>query len=386
MIEIRVRNVYSKLTDYTQELFDLLTVPYPNYWFSKKYQEGLWTGMHNFLKVPSLKFPTGLLFIVEDYFRDKGIEYRKIDQREIPQPDYGKLSVDNKVLNEITLRDYQVESITESIVKERGILEIATGLGKTEIAAAITKLLDFRTLFLVHKQDLLYQTKERFEKRIGCDIGIIGDSEFQIDPDIIIATVQSIDSKMFEKNEKGRVILNKKTGKVMKEFLNTFDVLFFDECHHASASTWFRIGMYMHNAYYRFGLSGTPLKRTELANMKLTALTGDVIYSKLAEEGIEEGYLSGIKITIIDNDEEVYSLSSKWQELYEAAVIRSKHRNSLIAEIAADEWKKKKRVLVLVRQIEHGRVLTRMLVNNHHVPTKFIYGRNKAWERSQVKH
>jgi superfamily II DNA or RNA helicase len=27
-----------------------------------------------------------------------------------------------------------------------------------------------------------------------------------------------------------------------------------------------------------------------------------------------------------------------------------------------------------------------MLVNNHHVPTKFIYGRNKAWERSQVKH
>jgi len=389
MIKIYKKNVYSRLSDYTPQLEEKLAIFHENYWFSPRYKEDLWDGKTHFLKVPSLKVPTGLLFIVEEYFKEKNIEYEIVDLRELRivgpnylHPKYFKNA--KKFLHGIILRDYQMEAIDQAVCQERGVLELATGSGKTEIAIAITKLLGLRTLFIVHTQDLLRQTHERFEKRLDLKgkIGIIGEGRFEIDSDIIIATIQSLDRRLFEKNEKGKSVLNKKTGEETKKFLNTFEVMFQDETHHSSAITWYRLGMYMHNAHYRFGLSGTPLRRDVLSNMKVMAVTGPSIYERKSMDLIEEGYLSNIKMEIIDCPT-IYT-GKDWQEIYDKGIVRSFDRNSSICLTAIKHFKEGKKVMILVRRIRHGEILEQMCVAAF-VPAIFLKGSDSADHRVAVK-
>jgi len=383
MYEIYMKNVYSVLSDYTEELEKALTVPYDSYWFSPKFKAGLWDGRHHFLKIPSLKFPSGLLFIVEEYFNRMNCEYIIHDSRKNPMiwpltEERDKFrekytETFKNLLEGIELYDYQVDSIQEAIINERGILELPTGSGKTEIAAGIIKALNQRTLFLVHTKDLLHQTIERFNKRLNCDIGIVGDGKMEVDPEIIVATVQSIEAMM--KDDFG----------FAKKFLNRFKILFLDECHHASAATWYKIAMFCHNAYYRFGMSGTPLRRDRLSNMRVMAATGRTIYKKPTRELIDSGYLSNIHVIMIDNSEEVLTPSMSYRSIYEDGIVRSEIRNQKIVDIAEMDFKNGNRVLILVRQIEHGKILTRMLVNRKHIKTYFLYGANTSWERSDIK-
>lgn len=370
MINIFVKNVKSALSDYTEELEELLAVKHDGYFFSPQYKRGLWDGKTHFLTVPALKFPTGLLFIVEEYFKEKDMKYSIVDLRGGRVADASYLH-DGKFLHGITLRDYQIEAINRGLIYGRGIFEVATGLGKTEIAAGIIKALGLRTLFMVHTQDLLRQTVSRLSERLETTIGCIGDKVYEAAPSIVVATVQSLFSLM--KQDISR----------FKALMNSFKVMFQDETHHSSSMTFYRLAMFMHNAYYRFGLSGTPLKKNKLSNMKVMAVTGPVIYSKLAEEGIEEGFLSNIEIRIVDNTEEIFD--AKWQQIYESGIVRSEHRNTLITEIVNENHKKHKRQMLLVRYIEHGKVLQRMLNNHYRIPTKFLSGRDPAWRREQIK-
>lgn len=382
MITIEVKNVKSQLSDYTPELEDQLSVFHPNYWFAPKYKDGSWDGKTHFLTMPALKVPTGLLHIVKEYFEEVDAEYKIIKLQKSPAKK-NNFSFEHTMLAGITLRDYQLEAIEYGILAERGIFEVATGLGKTEIAAGIIKSLGLRTLFIVHTQDLLHQTAKRLSERLETSIGLVGDGIFETEPEIVVATVQSLNSRTFQKSKNGRYILHKKTGQIMKRFLNSFNIMFQDETHHSSSMSFYRIGMFMHNAYYRFGLSGTPLRRSELSNMKVMAVTGPVIYSKLAEEAIDEGHLSDIEVCIVENTEEVFH--SEWQQLYEMGIAQSEHRNTLITKIVGSMYLKRRRQLILVRHIKHGEILQRMLANHLHVPAVFLSGKDPAWKREQIK-
>lgn len=383
MITVQVKNVKSQLSDYTPELEEKLSAFHPNYWFSPKYKDGTWDGKTHFLTVPALKFPTGLLHIVKKYFKEVDAECRIIKQQK-PPIKRNDFTFDSAMLTGITLRDYQLEAIEKGILSERGIFEVATGLGKTEIAAGIIKAVGLRTLFMVHTQDLLHQTAKRLSERLQEPIGLIGDGVFKAEPTVVVATVQSLNSRMFQKNKKGRYILHKKTGQMMKQLLSSFAVMFQDETHHSSSMSFYRIGMFMHNAYYRFGLSGTPLRRDDVNNMKVRAVTGPVIYSKLAEEAIEEGHLSDIEVRIVDNEEEEI-LSNSWRHIYKYGIAQSKYRNTLIIKIIGSMYLKRRRQLILVRYIKHGKILQRMLANHLHVPAVFLSGKDSALKREQVK-
>ena len=375
MITITVQNVDSRLSDYSSELEEKLTVPYENYWFSPRYKAGLWDGRHHFLKVPSLKFSTGLLHIVVEFFNEKNVLYEVIDQRMLPKQFYSDDSLsalfDGSLLSDIVLRDYQIKSIESAIKKERGVLELPTGSGKTEIAAGLIKIMNQRTLFLVHTKDLLNQTVDRFKKRIGLSIGSIGEGRWDVEnKNIIVATVQSLNSKL-TRDEKNT-----------KKFLNSFIILFMDEVHHASAKSWSQICSLCKNAYYRYGLSGTILRRDILSNMKMLAAFGEPIYRLPTMQLIDEGYLSPIRVEIIRN-EEAFKYGT-WQEIYEKGVANSEARNKMIVEKVAMHWNEKKKIMILVRYIRHGENL-QMMLRRDEIPAIFLQGISDREERENVK-
>jgi superfamily II DNA or RNA helicase len=375
--KITLSNVFSEMNDYPTELEQRLAIAHPNFWFSPQYKMHIWDGKTHFLKLtPTVHFPTGLLFIVEEFLKEKGLDYELIDPRMPIKYSDGMLApVSPDLLNGITLRDYQITAIEEAIRKRRGVLELPTGSGKTEVAAGIIKLLNRPTLFLVHTQDLLHQTAERFTNRLDIPIGKIGDGEYDIEKRCVVATIQSCHARLKSKEQDKRTEI--------KQLLERAEVVFQDEVHHASASTWYSIGQKTLSARFRFGLSGTVLRRDELSNMKMLALFGEPIYTKRTMDLVDDGYLSKIQITMIDNPEVVEG--SNWQEIYQNGIVKSESRNKMIVDIAEKAFRENKRVLLLIRYIDHGKTLTRLLNEQRSIPTVFLSGQSGRDDRKERK-
>jgi superfamily II DNA or RNA helicase len=182
-----------------------------------------------------------------------------------------------------------------------------------------------------------------------------------------VATVQSLD------------VMKKGSQKKFSQFLNGFRVIMFDECHHASAKTWYTAGTWAHNAYYRFGFSGTPMDREEIDSMKLMAVVGQTIYKRKTQEAIEDGDLCPIEMEMLDNEEE--SVGFTWQDIYRRGIVNSRVRNDMIADLAVENYKAGRKVLILVRIIEHGDNLKAKLEG---WPVVFLHGKHSQEQREEA--
>jgi superfamily II DNA or RNA helicase len=375
-ITATINNVNTYLSDYTAELEAMLAIQVPGYFFAPSYKRGVWDGKFRFLRqAKNPVIPTGLLFIVKEYCEQSGITLNIIDNRtcQIKADLERAMSLFESRL--FLLREYQAEAIDCALTKHQGIIEMPTGSGKTEVAIAtinaiLTQSKDLRCLFLVHTSDLMYQTVQRFKDRTPkLSVGLLGDGQKK-DGQCIVAMVQTLLSRA------------KADIKAERQWLLEFGMLIVDECHHSSADSFYTVGMDMKNAFYRFGLSGTAMKRDVLSNMKMMAMLGPPIYKLRSRELIDSGDLCPIGIVMIKNDECIKH--GTFAEIYKAAITESISRNSKITEIAKQEFLAGRRILILVRHIEHGNILSRMLTMAD-CPNTFISGSDSSEQRASVK-
>ena len=83
-----------------------------------------------------------------------------------------------------------------------------------------------------------------------------------------------------------------------KNFLSSIELIFADECHRTPANSNYLV-MNACPAYFRFGLSGTPLKRSDGADLRLIASTGPVIYTMGNKELIRRGISNPVEIHML---------------------------------------------------------------------------------------
>ena len=371
-ITIRIDNVYSKL-----EFPDFMTRDAINtikswvkedlsyrpkgYMYMPQYRNRKWDGFISLFDWHSCKFLTGLVPIVQTCLKNHYIKCAIIDERIAPEPKRNSIK-----LNGIEPRDYQIESTRAAVQRVRGILDMGTGAGKTEVACAIIQYLGLPTLFIVNKKALLFQTKERFEKRLGVEVSVFGDGKYEIG-EITVASVQSL----------------KKHLPSIKNYLNNyFQVVFVDECHNVSNNSYLKV-LNQCNAYYRFGLSGTPLDRTDNANLYIVGAFGPVIYKVSSSELIEDGILVTPKIFFVPSGEYGGAMSTyeftqcrKWQDVYYNGIVINRNRNELITHMVEHlltDWGRKN-VLVLIREIEHGRILQEKFEKELMISVPFVHG------------
>jgi len=165
------------------------TRPYKE-WKRSKGRRG-WDGKTNILQ-ESGHFPTGYLpMVVEKLWKFGRVSPTLVDKR--PTTRIKPWPV------EVPLRNYQVESFNKGITNKyngiwwpRGVFDIATGGGKTELAVAMFEYNPCKTLFLVNRKSLARQTVERFRDKYGWDCGKLYGGHFELDSDIVVATVQSV--------------------------------------------------------------------------------------------------------------------------------------------------------------------------------------------------
>lgn len=258
---------------------------------------------------------------------------------------------------EIDFRGYQALATVATIFSGfRGVVRAATGSGKTLIASAVCgAMLPRKSIVMIHGRELVAQTYKAFTKFLGKDnVGVISSEEYN--PSTV--TIASIDTFAFYLGElptkkSGAPIMDpKKFAERKKAFLSLLekdvDMLVFDEVHHGSADTWQEVGKRT-RAFYRVGLSGTPLKHDRLSDMLMMSLVGPVIFDLNAPWLQEQGYLAQAKLTIKTLDfTDPKNRTLNWQQARKQLIVENEERTVQIAEDISNAIQSKStRLLVL---------------------------------------
>lgn len=355
-----------------REIDDALSYPLPGHRFSPKFKSGRWDGKRHLFSTKSCKFPAGLWPYVQKILKAHDLEWKTKRT--------GRAAKASIVYPEpaTTLRDYQTKAVTAALKKKRGILQIATGGGKTLIAAHLIQKLGRRAVFFVHTRELLHQTAEVFRSELGIEIGLLGDGHATT-ADITVATLQTV-SRVFDiafaraKGTAAERALDEEAGakreaatrlgkrkEEIRAHIESAEVVIFDECHHVPADTAFKIAFKTPNAPFRFGLSATPW-RDDHNDMLLEAALGPRLCKINASTLIDLGFLVRPTVTMhLAKTDIPIPHRADYPDVYRMAIVENQLRNRAIAA-AAREWSAQGlSVLILVAQVAHGRLIEELL-------------------------
>ena len=368
MISLNVGNVDTSIKDAPIEVIkaldEALSIEIPGAFFAKNKINYFWDGKKHLYSVKKGTFPTGCIRRVLNVLNRMGYEYQIEDLREIPT------QLERPLYLKAHLRDYQEQAIDTLINRQRGVVQLATGGGKSLILAGLCSKLNLPTLVLTHRQELMYQLEETFIKNLRGKgsrkplIGIVGDGKTKWGH-ITIGMMQALDIK-----------------KYLKE-LNRIRMVLVDECHHLPCNTMVDIMKYLDNAYYRFGVSATSFREDGM-DLMIEAYLAPIYYNLSSEELIRMGYLSPIKVFFIPfNDTKTYKNDLTYVQLYSEAIEQNEKRNNLIVEVVKRILAKNKTCLVAVSRVEHGKILTQK-IKSFYPEVEFVEGKDKSERRKKI--
>jgi superfamily II DNA or RNA helicase len=301
-----------------------------------------------------LCFPVGLVPTISRMAERDSIEFNVVDVRTIPDTTGVREAIIAAQTDDaLKLRYYQADALLAILdgtsksavvnkpIKGRGIIKIATGGGKSQIAAALPILFPGRWLFLVHRSHLAIDVAGRYEKFTGEHAGRILEGKFEPGDKFTVATIQSLHTKLGENR--------------FKDWASKIDGVIIDECHTVAAETHGAVAQSFTKAYWKVGLSGTPLDRADKKSIQAVGAIGPIIYEKTPGELIAEGFLARPTVKIVPCWQPPFR--GDWQSLYNNRIKNSKHRNgAIVAAMVAHSSP----VIVFVKQIDHGKEIARL--------------------------
>lgn len=328
-----------------------------------------WDGTVNLMN-NKYEFNTGLLPTVLTLLKAEGIEPYLEDARPlVPLMHFHS--------TDVQLRDYQQDAINAAMCSQqagiwwpRGVLQLATGGGKTEVAAAMIQTTNVPTAFFVHRLDLLYQAKERFEK-FNLKVGVVGNGKYDVENhhNVIVTTVQTIHSL-------------RRSGSTAKlDFLKNIEQVFFDEGHLLAADVdkgniFVDTAALLPKAYMRWGLTATPFMRDKFSNWLLEGVTGEVLYEISNKELINRGFLTPPRIIMVKAPK-VEKCPNRWSDTkagmgaYSRGIVLNPGRNNYIVDFARQLAPP---CLILVTQTAHGEIIRDGIKNLTGVEPPFLNG------------
>ena len=313
-------------------------------------------------------FPTGLYSLATSELESAKLPYTAIDLRNKPSQDFD-LSLSSDLID----RDYQIRVADDSCENQRGIIQAATGSGKTAMAAMIMARLNVSPfLFFVTSIDLLDQAKKELQKFLihqgsNLSVGQIGGGEIDI-KDVNVLTVQTAyqalgykwDAKAkFDNDDTDDKTPIGERAKDIKELINSAKGAISDEIQHWRAKTCQDITREMKSCYYTYGMSATPY-RDEGDDLMIQACFGKKIAVITATELIEKGWLMAPNIKMVHLKKEKTKYA-QWQSIYKDQVVENEYYNGVLANIANAYIEQDRLVLCLVQQITHGKILESMI-------------------------
>ena len=322
------------------------------------------------------KFLAGFLPRVMDSLRESGIKVNLGVLFYLSPPCIPGLPIIPKGIREDQY-EMQKEIAATAVKKQRGVIQAPTGSGKTTIAMLIASMFredkippTRRILFLCHTISLLTQTYEEFKRAGFKHLHVIGGGQAKaIDSNkqIHIATIQS-----FVKIP-------------MQIYCDQFDVVIVDEVHHInSISSQYGKVLTQLLAPIRIGFTATIPSDREAA-LALEGIIGPVIGKVSIQEGVDLKIMAKPTIKLIPVPyNPVYGDIRKYQDLYKAAIVDGRARNTLIAGKAIELAKAGLSSLIIVKEIQHGDNLIGVL-RIKGIKCEFVQGNTEGDTREKIK-
>ena len=377
-----------------------LAVLDPKRYYSRAFREKRWDGIIRMYRGNS--FPAGLVDRVVEYITTEGKTVSVIGKDDKFHIDTARFGRD--YLPGITLWEHQYEACLTMLNSKRGIIKSPTGSGKTEIIAAVAYYLweerSWRSLIIVPKKGILTQTVKRIQRYFpDLEVGQFGDGK-KIPGTINVATAQTLIGFRPRKHKKRRL----DADPILKALVKECEILLIDETHHASASTWYEIAM-ASKALRRYGLSGTPLKGNEIADMRMIGATGSIIFSVDAKKLIGKGLAAKPRIAMVmssnaSGKELPYEYREivnprtgsvrygkkelPYKEAYDTGIVENEAHNKAVLQ--ATEWlvdNKKQTVIICRRKAQYKLLMG--LLDESGLQFRAVWGDTETPERDDAK-
>lgn len=337
------------------------------------------------IKKEGVHFPTGLASKAQRFLKLRNVDVRMKDMRVKPA---SELSLE--MTSWFEPRDYQKTVVIDSVAKTRGIVKMATGAGKTATACKLIASLGVKPfVFYVTSIDLLLQAKDEMEKFIvdfsgkAIEVGAIGGGYYDI-KDINVVMVQTairaLGQKYKRADEDDKAVKDSKEVKShyldIKNLIMSAKGMIADEVQHWAAETCQIISDYSVNAYYKYGFSATPW-RDMGDDILIDACFGRQIADISASKLIKMDYLVKPNIYFVPIKNMRGIKKPTYNDVYDTAIVQNGLRNQWITNIANNFKEKDKKILILVRKIDHGNILSQML------GCEFIHGSSPKKKRKE---
>lgn len=270
-------------------------------------------------------FPTGLLYLVENYLN--GRTYQSRDLRKAPQLTFKGL---RQASLGVTPYPEQEEAARAAVGHHRGVICAPTGVGKSLIVALLIKELGVKTLVVVPTLELKRQLTESLSKIFGSDnVGSLGSL-------VAVENVAALDPKVK---------------------LKDYDMVVIDEFHHSGAKTYRKLNQKAWTGvYYRIGLTATPFRSKDEERLLLESVLSEVIYDIDYQTAVKKGYIVPMEAYYYDLPlKEVEGNPTAWASVYSELIVSHEDRNKHIAELLEHLGRQGRSTLCLVKEIQHGR-------------------------------
>lgn len=278
---------YLYLDQVTSELEYHLTkrysVKHPSAQFIDKSKTG-WDGWYRKYDKRYQRLARPFLLDLIRLCKEKDIPIEVLDNRSDPKYKLQKEKISKKLLEGITLEDYQLNALKVLEHHETGIFKLTTGAGKTELAAAITKLYNCPTVIIADIRVVIKQIKERLDLRNvevnGKGTGLFYGGSLPNGESVIIGSIQSLQTppSSYKKKNPEAYKSRLKNARKFQEIVKNAELLIVDECD-KSASKYYGTLFKLFTGRYCYGFSATPfddLKPVE--NLIVRERMGDIIY------------------------------------------------------------------------------------------------------------
>lgn len=390
MITITVKNVYSKIDGLTDMVIidaisKALTYTLDAAKYTFQFRVGTWDGSYRLL-TKNLQFASGLLSVVSNVLTSYGIVYNINDLREFI--DYSSMS---SKWSGYKLHDYQSSILDKALSAKSGMIQAATGSGKSVIIGRMIHEYNLPTVIYVVSLDLLSQMHTDLTKWLGIPIGIVGDGRCDIQQ-VTVCSAWTV-GKAFLKDKKTKEALeedveedkwdpNAQQVKMIKAMAEDAKLVILDEAQFAAASSIRAILDNSKGAAYKFGFSGTPW-RTGGDDLLLEAAFGKKIVKLMASELIDKGYL--VQPKIMFRDVPVYDtmLPKKWKAVHSSYILNNLVRNDLLIRNTIKLLEMGRKPLMLFREHKHGELLLSMIPPD--VRVKYVTGKLNKEARDEIR-
>jgi superfamily II DNA or RNA helicase len=302
-----------------------------------------------------IMIPRGFSSSLVQFCRKEGIPYKVVDKR------IKKESLDFD--SEIELQAHQELALQKTREKDFGVIVSPPGSGKTVIGLEIIAEKRQPALILVHRKQLFDQWIQRIQDFLKIpkkDIGQIGNQKHSVGSTITVAMMQTL-ARMDS----------------LDSLSNSFGTIIIDECHHLPAKS-FREAIVNFNAYYLYGLTATPTRKSNDQKL-IFVYIGNILHHVSQQEYLlKRNVITEINI----RETELFAPFDYKIDKYETIsriLIHDTRRNSMIIEDIDQNAHRFNTILILTERKAHVDILNLYLKEKYETIT--IHGEDS--ERSR---